>query len=82
MTELRQQILKELEQPDVEQLTIFSSAEKEQFERNLSSLQLRVEQIPQEIDQESAIIRARFSDPTPRLFPLAVTYLVPQKLIH
>lgn len=82
MTELRQQILKELEQPDVEQLTLFSSTEKEQFERNLSSLQLRVEQIPQEIDQESAIIRARFRDPTPRLFPLAVTYLIPQKLIQ
>jgi ERCC4-related helicase len=82
MTELRQQILNELEQPDVEQLELFSNTEKEQFERNLSSLQLRVEQIPQEIEQETAIIRARFSDPTPRLFPLAVTYLVPHKLIQ
>ncbi|MBD2112539.1 MULTISPECIES: DISARM system SNF2-like helicase DrmD [Cyanophyceae] len=82
MTELRQQILKELEQPEVEQLTLFSTTEKEQFERNLSSLQLRVEQIPQEIEQESAIIRSRFHDPTPRLFPLAVTYLIPQKLLH
>ncbi len=82
MTELRQQILNELEQPDVEQLTLFSSAEKEQFERNLNSLQLRVERIPQEIEQEAALIRARFRDPTPRLFPLAVTYLIPQKLIQ
>jgi DNA anti-recombination protein RmuC len=82
MTELRQQSLNELEQPDVEQLELFSNTEKEQFERNISSLQLRVEQIPQEIEQEAAIIRARFRDPTPRLFPLAVTYLIPQKLLH
>ncbi|PSN12510.1 helicase, partial [filamentous cyanobacterium CCP5] len=82
MTELRQQILKELEEPEVEQLTLFSTTEKEQFERNISSLQLRVDQIPQEIEQESIIVRARFRDPTPRLFPLAVTYLIPQKLLH
>lgn len=81
LTELRQQILNELEQPEVEQLELFNSAEKEQFERNLGSLRLRVEQIPQEIEQETAVIRARFKDPTPRLFPLAVTYLIPQKFI-
>jgi hypothetical protein len=85
LTELRQQILHELEDSGEKQLELFrefSNPEKEQFERNLSSLQLRVEQIPQEIEQETAIIRARFSDPTPRLFPLAVTYLVPHKLIQ
>ncbi|MEO0769731.1 MAG: hypothetical protein AAFY72_09890 [Cyanobacteria bacterium J06649_4] len=69
---------------------IFSSAEKEQLERNLSSLRLRVEQIPQEIEveqisqeieQEAAVIRARFAALTPRLFPLAVAYLVPRKLV-
>jgi superfamily II DNA or RNA helicase len=81
LTELRQQILRELEQPEVEQLTLFSSVEKEQFERNVNSLRLRVEQIPQEIEQETAVIQARFKDPQPRLFPLAVTYLIPQKLI-
>jgi hypothetical protein len=82
LTELRQRILNELEQPEVEQLELFSNTEKEQFERNLSSLRLRVDQIPEEIEQETALIRARFSDPTPRLFPLAVTYLIPQKLVQ
>ena len=60
---------------------IARSVEKEQLERNLSSLRLRIEQIPQEIEQEESIIRARFAAPTPRLFPLAVAYLIPQKLI-
>jgi superfamily II DNA or RNA helicase len=81
LTELRQQIINELNEPEMEQMELFSSAEKEQLERNLSSLRLRVEQIPQEIEQETAVIRARFAAPTPRLFPLAVAYLVPQKLI-
>ena len=81
LTELRQQIIGELDEPAVEQMELFSSVEKEQLERNLSSLRLRVEQIPREIEQEADIIRARFAEPTPRLFPLAVAYLVPQKLI-
>ena len=81
LTELRQQIIAELDEPEVEQMELFSSAEKEQLERNLSSLRLRVEQIPQEIEQEAAVIRARFAEPTPRLFPLAVAYLVPRKFL-
>ncbi len=36
--------------------------------------------IPEEIEQETAAIRARFADPQPRMFPVAVTYLVPEKL--
>ncbi len=82
LTELRQQIMNELNEPEIEQMELFSSAEKEQLERNLSSLRLRIEQIPNEIKQEAAIIRARFAKPTPRLFPLAVAYLIPQKLIQ
>ena len=81
LTELRQQIIRELDEPAVEQMELFSSVEKEQLERNLSSLRLRIEQIPQEIELEAKIIRARFAEPTPRLFPLAVAYLVPQKFI-
>lgn len=81
LTELRQSIMNELKQPEVEQLELFSNTEREQLERNLKSLEARLEQIPQEIEQEAAAIRARFRDPTPRLFPLAVTYLIPQKLV-
>ena len=45
---------------------VMLSSEKEQFERNINSLRMRVEQIPQEIGQETAAIRARF---TPGYFP-------------
>jgi superfamily II DNA or RNA helicase len=79
LTELRQSILQELEEPEAVQLELFSSAEREQFERNVTSLRARVEEIPDEIERETAAIRARFSNPTPRLFPLAITYLIPKK---
>lgn len=80
LTELQRSILTELEEPAFKQLELFNTVEKEQFERNINSLRMRVEQIPQEIEQETVAIRARFQDPTPRLFPLAITYLIPQKL--
>lgn len=82
LTELQKSILAELQEPQVEQLEIFSNPEREQFERNINSLKARVEQIPIEIEQETALIRKRFENPTARLFPLAVTFLVPQKLIR
>lgn len=82
LTELQKSILAELQEPQVEQLEIFSNPEREQFERNVNSLKARLEQIPIEIEQETALIRKRFENPTARLFPLAVTFLVPQKLIR
>ncbi|MFB2897503.1 hypothetical protein ACE1CI_31685 [Aerosakkonemataceae cyanobacterium BLCC-F50] len=82
LTELQRSIEKELEEPEFKQLELFNTEEKSQFERNVNSLRLRLEQIPHEIEQESGIIRSRFANPTPRLFPLAVTYLIPQKLIR
>jgi S-adenosylmethionine synthetase len=80
LTELRESIVKELDEPEFIQMELFSNAEKEQFERNVSSLKLRLEQIPGEIEREVAAIQARFANPTPRLFSLAVVYLIPQKL--
>jgi hypothetical protein len=82
LTELKNSILAELQEPQIEQLEIFSNPEREQFERNMNSLKARVEQIPIEIEQETALIRKRFENPTAQLFPLAVTFLVPQKLIR
>ena len=70
--------LKDVTQPV--QLELFSSEEKEQFDRNRKALQFRLEQIPQEIERETEIIRQRFANPTPRLFPLAIAYLVPPKI--
>jgi len=84
LSELRTNILSELRQPEVVQLQLagFSTAEREQFERNMSTLEERVEQIDAEIEQERAAIRKRYADPQPRLFPVAVTYLVPEHLAN
>lgn len=80
LTELRKAIEAELDTPEYQQGELFSTPEREQFERNIDALRARVEQIPDEIKKETAAVRARFADPQPRLFPVAVTYLVPRQL--
>ena len=80
LTELRARIQAELDDPTYEQLELFSTPEREQFERNVGFLHRRVRDIPQEIEDETAAIRARFADPQPRMFPVAVTFLVPERL--
>jgi hypothetical protein len=44
-----------------------------------AALRRRVAAIPDEIEQEQAQIARRYADPTVRLFPVAVTLLVPVK---
>jgi superfamily II DNA/RNA helicase len=82
LIELQQSIRNELQQPEVVQLQLggFSQDERQQYERNLSALEERAHQIDEEITQEVKRIQERFADPQPRLFPVAVTYLVPERL--
>jgi ERCC4-related helicase len=82
MNELLRSIKNQLEDPSFSQefLPGFAPAEREQFERNYDALRARVRAIPGEIEREQAAIRARFADPQPRMFPVAVTYLVPEML--
>ena len=82
LLELKRTIEASVNQPDVLQLELelFTSAEKEQFELNKNSLIQRLQQIPGEIEREKAAIRRRFAEPEFRLFPVAVTYLVPEGL--
>ncbi len=82
LEELRTTILNELRQPEVQQLELtgFSTAEREQFERNMSALAERATHIDAEIVQEQAAIRQRFANPQPRLFPVSITYLVPERI--
>ena len=83
MKELEKSIATELKNPENAQLVLeFNSSEREQFERNVHSLEARVRTIPAEIAKETAAIRRRFSNPQPRMFPVAVTFLVPAKLAH
>jgi superfamily II DNA or RNA helicase len=80
LTELKRAIEEELDQPAVVQLTLFDEPEREQFERNKLALQGRLKEIPAEIERETAAVKARYADPQPRMFPVAVTYLVPSRL--
>lgn len=82
LTQLQSQIrayLASLNQP--QQLTLgFDDDEKRQFERDLDALRARVEEIPAEIEREAAEIRRRFESTSLRMFPVAVTFVVPRRL--
>ena len=80
LTELLKSIQAELSEPEYQQMTLFSDPEREQFERNRDALKARLRAIPEEIERETAAIRARFADPQARMFPVAVTFLVPSRL--
>lgn len=49
---------------------------------NVDSLYARAAQILAEIALETAVIRACYADPSPRLFLVAVTFLVPEQLVR
>jgi superfamily II DNA or RNA helicase len=80
LQELAQAIENELDDPEVRQLALFTDNERSQLTRNTEALRARLAQIPNEIEAEQAAIRERFADPQPRLFPVAVTFLVPERL--
>jgi len=82
LTELRASILRELHEPEIQQLTLFSTAEQDQLRRNIDALRARAEEIPAEITRERAAIQARYASPVAHLFPVAVTYLVPASLVR
>ncbi len=68
------------EKPEQMNLDLFNEAERDQYRRDVDSLRLRLRQIPTELDQEQAGILRRYADPQPRLFPVAVTFLVPERM--
>ena len=75
--------LDELESDNAVQLTLeFDSDEREQFRRDVDALRRRLDDIPGEIEREQDAIRRRYADPTPRLFPAAVTFLLPPGVAH
>lgn len=82
LTELLNAIQSQLDDPKLNQdfLPGLAPVEREQFERNIDSLRARVRAIPEEIEREVKAVKARFIDPQPRMFPVAVTYLVPESL--
>jgi len=80
LQELRRSIEAELQVPEVHQLDLWTAEEKEQLRRNEAGLRARSAAIPSEIEQEATAIRRRYANPEPRLFPVAVTFLVPRAM--
>ena len=82
LTELETAIRGQLNDPFYRETFLpgFAPAEMKQFERNVDALRRRLGEIPGEIKKESESIRARFADPQTRMFPVAVTFLVPKKM--
>ncbi len=80
ITDLTKAIEKELAEPGYRQLEFFTYYERSQLMRVAQALRTRMEQIPAEIEAEQEVIRGRFSDSSLRLFPVAVAFLVLERL--
>jgi ERCC4-related helicase len=80
--ELRESILTELHKPELQQLELFTSEERRQFDSNKDALIARAEQIESEIAEETVLIEKHFANPQPRLFPVSIIYLVPERLAY
>ena len=82
LTELERSIETELDDPWWRQITLFEQTELErrQLEDNVDGLRARVLQIPGEIERETTAIDERFAGRQTHLFPVAVTWLVPQRI--
>ncbi len=80
LMELKKAIDTELNDPEYQQLTLFDDIERDQFERNKDFLRARSKAIPAEIVNEMAAVKSRYADPQPRMFPVAVTFLVPERM--
>lgn len=81
LTELEKSIRGELEAEPPEQRELFDQFEKQQRESDLQSLRFRLQQLPAEREREVAHLRSRYRSPQARLFPVAITFLVPRKAI-
>ena len=80
LRELEAAILKEIQRAPDAQLSLFTDAERDQEQRNRDFLAARLAELPAELARETEAIRRRYADPQPRLFPVAVTFLVPEGL--
>jgi superfamily II DNA or RNA helicase len=82
MLELQKTIQAELNDKEGPlQLRMFAVDERDQWERDRSALRRRLKEIPEEIERESDHIQSRFANPSARLFPVAVTWLIPRKAV-
>ena len=80
LSELEAAIRSELKPSAQLMLPGFSDAERDQFARDMDALRARLDRIPDEIEREQAAVRVRYANLQPRLFPVAVALLIPERL--
>jgi hypothetical protein len=81
LTELQQSIEQTLRASEFVQPTLFDLEERQQFTYDRQKLKERAEAITREIENERQNIQARYAKRQTRLFPVAVAFLVPERLI-
>lgn len=85
MNDLARSIREMLEQEEDPQMMLdlrdASDLERNQREADLGGLRARLKEIPHELVRETAHLRDRYRDPKPRLFPVAVTFLIPPSAV-
>ncbi|MBV7329040.1 hypothetical protein KFU94_12430 [Chloroflexi bacterium TSY] len=79
LEELAHTIQAELSE-EPQQLSLFAPNEREQYQRNTDFLRSRLAQIPTEIIDEQALIQQRYLNQQVHLFPVAVTWLIPERI--
>ena len=80
LDDLDANIRRELDEPEELQLTFafYNEMEQNQLKKDRNALRARLERIPDEKKQETAMIEKHYADPEARTFPVAVIFLVPQ----
>ena len=79
LLELKRAIEAELDAPDAQQLDLPGFNEEDRSVHK-NALLARLGEIPGEIEREKEAIRKRFQKPQSRLFPVAITFLLPERL--
>jgi superfamily II DNA or RNA helicase len=80
--ELERSIRETLDAKDDKQMQFdWTVEEKSQRERDIGSLTHRLKELPAELTGEIEHLRSRYRDPKPRMFPVAVTFLVPPRAV-
>lgn len=66
---------------DPQQYFDWADSDREQRERDLASLRHRLTQIPGELAEEVKHLQSRYQNPSPKLFPVCVTFLIPPRAV-
>ncbi len=59
------------------QLTLWPLDQQEALRRDIESLRVRLQRIPEEREREVENIRRRYADPVDRTFPVAIEFIIP-----